>query len=385
MDEVRPAVERALSDPSGTTVRLEPGAEVLRAMPNGFGRVARFRVAAGDVGAPTVVVKRPGNWAPYDPDSHEGTAWGLFNEWAALEMLNAADASLAPRLLGAGRADGVLVFEDLGDGDGVADLLLGDDPVAARDGLIGLARTLGRMHAVTAPLADSYDAARRGLGPLPDTDPYFAFREFVPGFYDACDTLGLTLSRAAREEADAALAAIGNPVAFRTYTHGDPCPDNTRIVDGRVVLIDFEVGGFRHALLDGTYGRAPFPTCWCVNRIPSHVVDEMDAAYRAELATGIADAADEPTFTDAMLKAMAFWAIANTGWHLTRALDGDEEMHRGVHTMRQGVTLRWESFISVADALSALSHLAEFGREILDTLAKRWPETAPMPLYPAFR
>ncbi len=382
---MRPAVERALSDSLGTNVRLEPGAEILRAMTNGYARVARFRVASGDVGAASVVVKRPGDRAPYDPDSHDGPAWGIFNEWAALEMLNAADASIAPRLLAADRALGVLVFEDLGDGDGIADLLLGEDPSLARDGLVGFARTLGRMHSVTAPLAAAYDSARRALGPLPDDDRYFAFRDFIRGFYEAYETLGLNIADPARVDAEAAIDAIRNPGSFRVYSHGDPCPDNTRIVDGRVVLIDFEVGGFRHALLDGTYGRVPFPTCWCVNRIPSDIVEDMESAYRSQLVSGVPAADDDTTFADAMLNAMAFWAIATTGWHVSRVLDADEEMHRGVHTRRQGVTLRWEMFVSAAETHGRLEHLAASGRQVLDTFRARWPETPPIPLYPAFR
>jgi hypothetical protein len=40
-------------------------------------------------------------------------------------------------------------------------------------------------------------------------------------------------------------------------------------------LIVKRVGGYQqrfdHALLDAAYGRVPFPTCWCVNRLPDAV------------------------------------------------------------------------------------------------------------------
>jgi hypothetical protein len=385
VDALRPAVERALSESMGSSVRARGEPQVLRAMPSGYATVARFGVASGTGTASSVVVKRPGDWGPYEPDSTEGTAGGLFSEWAALELLNVADATLAPRLLGADRANGFLVLEDLGGGDGIADLVLGADANAAREGLVGFARTLGRMHAVTSGGQDAYQRRRRELGPLPDADRHYAFDRFIPAFGSTCERLGVDVVASASEEAEAVVAEITAPRMFVAYTHGDPCPDNTRIVDGRVVLIDFEIGGFRHAFLDGAYGAVPFPTCWCVNRIPESIVGEMDDAYRTELATAFPEAADDDVFADAMLSAMAFWAMATTGWQVERVLAADEPMHRGIHTRRQGAVLRWETFIARAEALGRLGALADLGRAVLSRLATLWPDLGPVPLYPAFR
>ena len=60
-----------------------------------------------------------------------------------------------------------------------------------------------------------------------------------------------------------------NPGPFHAYIHGDPCPDNVFFIDGEMLLIDFEFGRFGHALRDALYGRMPFPTCWCCNRLPA--------------------------------------------------------------------------------------------------------------------
>jgi hypothetical protein len=385
MDALRPAIERALSETLGSSVRLGVGAQILDAMPDGYATVVRFGVDAAGHAPPSVIVKRPGNWAPYDPDSTESTAWGLLNEWAALELLNGADAAVAPRLLAADRANGFLVLEDLGDGDGIADLLLGDDATAARDGLTAFMSTLGRMHAVTAGRADDYEELRRSLGPLPEVDRYFAFGSFIPSFATACARLGVDLAGRARHEADAVVASMSDPGPFASYVHGDACPDNTRVVDGRVVLIDFEVGGVRHAFVDGAYAGAPFPTCWCVNRIPSDVVDEMEHAYRSQLTSAMPGTRDDAVFGDAMLCAMAFWALAVTGWHAERALEADELMHRGVHTRRQGLRLRWENFVSRAEQRDALPALTEFGRRTLRRLDVLWPDAVQLARYPAFR
>jgi hypothetical protein len=384
VDALRPAVERAMSESVGSAIRLDDEAEILRAMSNGYATVARFRVASGAGVPETVVVKRQGNWAPYDPDSTEGTSWGLFNEWAALELLNEADPAIAPRLLAADRTDGFLVLEDLGDGDGIADLVLGRDAGLARDGLVAFARTLGRMHAVTSDRRGDYDRRRRALGPLPDGDRYFAF-DFIRALSEACGKIGVEIPAGASNEATAVVAELSAPTEFLAYTHGDPCPDNTRVIAGRVVLIDFEIGAFRHVLLDGAYSTAPFPTCWCVNRIPAPIVGRMEDAYCSELGTAFPGARDQAAFEDAMLNAMAFWAMATTGWHVERALGADEPLHRGVHTRRQGVVLRWETFVSRAEARGKLGALAGLGHAILSRLSVLWPDVEPMPLYPAFR
>jgi hypothetical protein len=67
---------------------------------------------------------------------------------------------VAPRLLGADRALGLLVLEDLGPSDSLADRLLGADPAAARAGLRAYAATLGRLHAATAGRFGDYRASR---------------------------------------------------------------------------------------------------------------------------------------------------------------------------------------------------------------------------------
>lgn len=60
---------------------------------------------------------------------------------------------VGPTLIGV--ADSVLVMEDLGVGPSLADLLLGDDPDAAHQGLLGWAQGLGHVAADTTPPHDA--------------------------------------------------------------------------------------------------------------------------------------------------------------------------------------------------------------------------------------
>jgi tRNA A-37 threonylcarbamoyl transferase component Bud32 len=102
-------------------------------------------------------------------------------------------------------------------------------------------------------------------------------------------------------ELEALMASMSESGPFLAYTHGDPCPDNCLLSDSRVCLVDFEVAGFRHVLIDGVYGRIHFPTGWCVNRIEQRIVQQMELAYRAELVKGCPEAADDVQFYHAIV------------------------------------------------------------------------------------
>ena len=82
------------------------------------------------------------------------------------------------------------------------------------------------------------------------------------------------------EQIDDCIAALETPGPFTAYVHDDPCPDKGLWMDGQIKLLNFESGAYRHALIDGTYGRILFPSCWCVNQIPGHIPLRMEDEYR---------------------------------------------------------------------------------------------------------
>ena len=102
----------------------------------------------------------------------------------------------------------------------------------------------------------------------------------------------------------AAFSAASGP--FLAYTHDDPIPMNALPVGDERKLFDFEFGDFRHALRDGIYGRACFPTWYHINRVPEDVVQEMERAYRTELAKGCPEAADDTLFFRSVVEACAY-------------------------------------------------------------------------------
>jgi hypothetical protein len=53
--------------------------------------------------------------------------------------------------------------------------------------------------------------------------------------------------------------------------------------------------------------------------------------------------------------------------------------------MRQRLLARLEAFVDVAEEFNQLPGLRGIAARVLHELGKLWPETDPLPLYPAFR
>lgn len=390
--ETKTCAEAVLAGALGATVRLAPGTNL-----SGRDHVFRFEVLDGPGGAPaSVIVKRSRDWGgTYDPGSTDprNPAWGLLDDWASLQFLNevAGDASLAPRFIGGDSQIGLLAIEDLGTGDRPDELLLGNDAAVAEQAMIDLAATLGTLHARTIGKQADFDRIRDGLGRRkpPEHDPV---ADLGPAVKATIDVFGLTTPAGLDDELQALTAALQQPGPFLAYTHGDPCPDNWLRVDGRLRLLDFERAKYRHALLDGVYGRIHFPTCWCVNRSPAYLPPLMEAAYRAELQKGCPEATDDALFGRAVVAACAFWVIDMCQWIVQRRvwyeppapMEHDREW--GIATIRQRALVRSDILARTTQEFGYLEAIGTTFAEIATKLRAIWPvEADAMPLYPAFR
>jgi hypothetical protein len=291
---------------------------------------------------------------------------------------------LTPRFYGGDRARGRLVLEDLGDGAGLDHVLLGTDPVAAAQGLHALATALGRLHARTTGQQERYDRLRRALGqPIPVR--FHRYDQLAAILDDATTRLDLAPAPGTDRDLAAVIAALRDPGPFLAYTHGDPCPDNWLLTAQGIRLLDFEMGEYRHALIDGVYGRVHFPTCWCVNRLPPAISLDMEAAYRAALRPGCPAAADDRLFAQAVVEACAYWAIHTLAINggLAALLAADKEW--GVATVRQRALFRLDLVARLTATHGYLEALGATFARIGATLHARWPDLPALPLYPAFR
>jgi hypothetical protein len=385
-DTLRFVVEAILHNRFGGRVRLDSGAPFEA---GSRAQVYRFTILDGPAGLPaTVIAKRAAGRGgkTYDPDDPTGPAWWLFNEWAGLQFLDALGGERPPaaRFYGGDRAAGVVALEDMGEAAHLHTFVLGSDPAAAEAALIGLAATLGRMHALAAGKTGEYRRLRDALGPANPEAILDGYDWLAPAFDSMAEALGLTPAPGTAGDLAALRTALRDPGPFLTYLHGDPCLDNCLQTPAGVRLFDFEVEGAGPALTDGVYGRMRFPSCWCVGQLPAAIPLRMEAAYRAELVRGCPAAADDTLFYHAVAEACAFWILRmGQAQQLTRALESDYDW--GIATGRQRFLLRLPMVTRLLQEIGHLEALgASFGA-MADQMARRWPDLAPMPAYPAFQ
>jgi hypothetical protein len=377
-DELRAAAAETLSAVWGVPVRCAIE-KTLRE--RGRSRVWRLAVTGGPVESVILKASVGDEAHPYvigDP-TLEGAFRRLCNEWAGAAMLG-------PIRMGAiGYAVnlnlGFCLLEDLGDGETLAERLTGDDPAAATSALFAYARSLGDLHAATKgqqsrwiSLLAEQGSVASGDGPIATPWRYAALA--IPAL---CGELAIEPP----PSLDAELAAIGRaldePGDHFAFTPSDCCPDNHYLRGERVVFFDCEFAAVRHALLDASYLVAPFPSCWCCAALPDGLPERLLAAYR-ERFDGGAD------FDDQLTMALTAWLVSLiiarentiTNWVQT-------DVPWGLSTVRQRVMALIKHLLARPTLASLAPGLAEVVVELDSHFRARWPDLAPMPMYPAFR
>lgn len=324
------------------------------------------------------IAKRP--WRDDDGVSPDASRAVHRAERAALELLSSMPDSPAPALIGASDEVDIVVMEHLPPAPSVADALLGDDRGAAEAAVIGLAETLARVHAWTAGREPEYQAIRRRLDLAPESQRWSDVTDLgIEQFRETAAALGVDTAPAFESEARDVVQRLRAPGWWRGLVHGDPCPDNTSVIDGRVRLFDFEHTNFGSVLLDASYVVAPFPTCWCFGRIPPALSERAVAAYRQELATVHPEASDDEAWRDALSMALASWVLAR-GPVVTTAMAEDGEW--GTTSMRPRL-LQWMD-ASLAVESSQLPAVTATISALREQLGRRWSDTR-LPDYPSMQ
>lgn len=378
---------RLLSEAFGSTVRLGEGQDL-----GGSRRteVYRFPILNDGSDLPTSVIVKQAHSTPnaiYNPELAIEPAWTFFNDWASLQFLSqvAGEASLAPRLYAGNRAAGLIVMEDLGEGQRLDHFLLGDDPLVAEEALVEFAALRGRLHALARDKRDEFTRVRESLGPIEEATGYYSYEWFAPTLHQTAHIAGVTVAPGVDAELAALQETMLHPGPFLTFTQGDSCPDNCLRAGSHMRLIDFEGGMLSHALKEGVYGRMHFPTCWCVYRLPAHIPLRMEAAYRAELVKGCPEAADDTLFYRAVVESCAFWML---DWYHEFPLDQllEKDPMIVTSTVRQRLLLRSEILARITEEFGHLEAFGETVKAIAAKLSEIWtPEENELPYYPAFR
>ncbi|MFZ0043193.1 MAG: aminoglycoside phosphotransferase family protein [Solirubrobacteraceae bacterium] len=331
--------------------------------------IVRLRLADDDR---TAVLKRPRG------DNSGDRTRGFDAELAALEFLSPMETAVAPRLLGADAAAGILLMEDLGPGSSLADSLLAGDRGRAEADLIGYARALAAMHAWSVGRSGEYAELRARLAGSADVeiapDWMAAITRSKGPFLAMAGQLGLATD-GVDQEIDS-LAALMAGAGYVGLVHGDLCPDNTHIADGSCRIIDFETSGWGPIALDVAYLLAPFPSCWCFASLPAEAAGPALLAYRDQVTNAGVDLG--PDWEVALTAALAGWVVARV--RIGRALE--EDSNWGTTTMRPRLLTWLHSFIEAASRTDALPRLRSLAEAIRELLLLRWPD-AVVPDYPA--
>ncbi len=385
--------EQLLGQSFGSAVRL--GLEQAPEGGSQRSKLLRCQVLDAPSAAPASVIVKWANIEPgrvSDADSGDHQVRAFINEWASLEFLTRLSARggdlLAPRFYGADRAAGLLVMEDLGQGESLVQPLLGDNRAAAEAALDAYFRTLGRLGAQTHAHHQEYWEIRDSLGPR---DPYA--QPTLEGERDrlqhwlttVCAKTEVEPARGVEDDIVEAARFNAQPEPFSAFSQSDTCPDNCVRRGDWMRLLDFEWGWVRNALNDGARARSNFPTCWCVQRLPPETVRHVEQVYRAELVKGCPAAADDALFNRELVKACANWTLAAFEFYDELGALQEQDNSWGTSTVRQRAITRLELLAETTAEFGMLEALGATTAELARRLQALWPEVEPMSVYPAFR
>ena len=153
---------------------------------------------------------------------------------------------------------------------------------------------------------------------------------------------------------------------FAAFTPGDTCLDNNLLTPQGLRLIDFESACFAPVFLTAAYCRMPFPSCWCVFRLPGALATEIEQAFREQVMVAYPTLADDAAWEAGMRRAVAAWTLDVTEWLLPLTTQ-DEPPHptRLAAMPRQILRYRWEA----AATLVEFPALAQAMRLLLQNIA----------------
>ena len=307
---------------------------------------------------------------------------GFVKEWAATRYLarHRAGHPVAPELLAYDLKQGVLVYNDLGDGlASLVEPLLHGTAQEAEQALTAYAEALAALHRATIGCRDNHSAIlREGFPAAEVPPPAHRWIENVVRVPHA-----LLGGEFPENDTDLILQHLRQPGCWQALVHGDPCPDNVLFAaDGRAVLIDFEFARPSHALFDAAYWRMGFPTCWCAGTIPTEVEHRIDRVYRIAMADAVPQAGDDKAFHRESAVIDAAWLLGNLAWLLPDALTEDATWGRA--TNRSRIITYLQRAIRSAEAADVLPRLRMLASTWHDDLRCRWPDTPLLSDFPAF-
>lgn len=382
MEEVLPYLE-ALATKAAAALRQHLGEEVSLREPRLLrdktrSLVVRCQVQSSQTDLSSVVIKY------FRDDVNLG-----FSDWASLAFLAEVGETqgLVPRFLGGDVTNRLFVMEDLGDSQSLENVLsTSGNAETARANLRSLATTMARLQGVTTGSTEQrFEAVRRTLpqtgerGRRYEAESWLGKQEQITGWVHA---LGSALPTGFAECLESIAGIYAEPGTFLRFTHGDPAPSNNHVAaDGAVRLLDFEYGGFRHALYDITGWSVLCP-------LPSIYIQDMSRTFQQEFAIWCPEAGDDATYAEAWGALCAFRALAILTWIGPDILEKNRPWADADWTCRHAVLAAVSRLREATEAVAPLGPVNDFALQLTNALHERWPELGRpeelTPQWPAF-
>ena len=369
LDEIAAGAASILSAVTGAAIRPN-GAALVRM--GGRNVVVRCGIEGAPDGMRSVIAKQ------LLPGQDLG-----FTDWACLRFLLGVPgaAQLAPVVLGGDAERRLFLMQDLRDTlsaeqnrtlDGA---LRYGTPETATRAAIAVARVTARLHAAT--LGTRWERAYlRACGGLPKTEVHqrdAEARRWVANLPKAVAWLhaaGAVTPAGLLDCTQRVAATYGDPGAWLAFTHGDPAPTNTYLgpTGDSVRLLDFEYGGYHHALYDIT-------AWWVLCPLPETLERTLRRAYKDTLAEVLPAALDDGCFLMEWATLVAYRALAILSWIPLNVLKED---HARVDewTARQSLIATAERLQAATAGVPELGAIAAFAASLARGLRARWPEYA---------
>lgn len=296
-----------------------------------------------------------------------------YTDLASLRFLSGIEGmqKVAPRIVGASDSGRVFLMEDLGPARSLDKVLAKGDEMVTVQHLMALARQMARLVVATLGQGEEKFAMIRRQYPgyleVGREAEVMNWRAGLSRLESLADRLGLRIPRPAAlcvQQLGQTYAEAPGALAF---SHGDPAPTNNHIgEDGRVRLIDFEYGAYRHFYYDltGWFILCPLPLRW---------VDTMVTAFRTELALSLPEVANPLWHARQWSAISAYRGIAMLTWISESAVEEDRPWV-GAWSARSAMISTSLRLHQATASVPELAPFAEFSQALGDSLQSRWPE-----------
>lgn len=304
-----------------------------------------------------------------------------YSDWAGLYFLSQLqnNDNIAPHFYGGDVNNSFFIIEDLGPSKTIEDVMNGRDSDLNERCFIDLAKNTAKLHKTTVNKECEYQQLR---GSYPHDNDYGRnfesnrWNEGMKRVYQWFSGLDWTVPNGFEGCLNDITDLYLNPGTFLSFTHGDMAPSNNHVVDDQVRLLDFEYGGFRHALYDMTcwYMLCPLPE-WFVQKIIYH--------YKSELGSEIY--LSDEIFERNWRYICAWRGLAMLTWIPPTILEKNRPWV-GEWTMREAVLSTLDRLYKVSSELNELRPIAEGASILYRELTSRWNEYQDLlPKWPVFQ